>query len=79
MFVQGNNYSSNYTFFDITFKRWTGTDSKGNAWQSSADIDTALDRASITIAMVRWLITFRTLFKTHFYFSYWLRFWLLVI
>ena len=52
LYVQGNNYSNNYTYFEISFKKCSGTDSKGNSCQDDKDITKALNEASITIAIV---------------------------
>ena len=52
LIVLGNKFSENFTYFEINFKRWVGTDSKGNAWQTDTDINADLNKASLTIALV---------------------------
>ena len=48
----GNGYANNYTFFEISFDRWQGTDSYGNDCKSDSEIDDALNKAALTMAVV---------------------------
>ena len=40
------------TFFQLSFIKCSGTDSKGNVWKSESVINTALDTAALKVAMV---------------------------
>ena len=48
----GNKFSDSRNYFEMTFKRWSGTDSKGNVCKSTPEIDNALNNAGLAIAMV---------------------------
>ena len=52
LYVMGNSFADNYTFFELSITRWSGTDSKGNPWKSDAEIDTAIDSTYIQLAMI---------------------------
>ena len=49
--VLGNTFSDNFTYFEINFKRCVN-DSNFNNWKSNDDIDKALNKASLKIALV---------------------------
>ena len=48
----GNSFADNFTFFELSITRWSGTDSKGNPWKSDAEINTAIDSTYIQLAMI---------------------------
>ena len=48
----GNNYADNFTYFEVSFKRWQGEDSKGNDCKSDSQIDEALNKASLAMAVI---------------------------
>ena len=52
LYVMGNGFAENYTFFELLITRWSGTDSKGNPWKSDAEIDKAIDSTSIQLGMI---------------------------
>ena len=75
--VLENLFSDNFTYFEINFKRWVGTDSKGNAWKSDKAINTALNKANLTIALVNTYYDFedfsnpvKTYFDDKFYYEF---------
>ena len=77
MYLLGNNYSDNFTYFEISFSRWVGQDSKGNDCQSDADINAALDKASLAMAVVNTYYDFddynspvKTYFDDQFYYDF---------
>ena len=49
--VLGNKFSENFTYFEINFKRCVN-DSNFNNWKSNDEINAALNKASLTIALV---------------------------
>ena len=77
MYLLGNNYSDNFTYFEISFSRWVGQDSKGNVCKSSTDIDNALNKASLAMAVVNTYYDFddyntpvKTYFDDQFYYDF---------
>ena len=52
LYVMGNSFADNYTYFELLIKRWSGTDSKGNPWKSNTEIDTAIDLTNIQLAVI---------------------------
>ena len=52
LYVLANTFADNYTYFEFTITRWSGTDSKGNLWKSDTEIDAAIDSSEIQFAMI---------------------------
>ena len=52
LYVMGNSFADNYTYFELLITRWSGTDSKGNPWKSDAEIDKVIDSTYIQLAMI---------------------------
>ena len=52
LYVMGNTFADNFTFFELLITRWSGTDSKGNHWKSDTEIDAAIDSTFIQFAMI---------------------------
>ena len=48
----GNKFSDSLTYFELKFRRCSGTDSKGNVCKSDSVIDTELNKATLAIAAV---------------------------
>ena len=48
----GNSFADNFTFFELSITRWSGTDSKGNPWKNDTEIDKAIDSTYIQLAMI---------------------------
>ena len=77
LYLLGNNFADNFTYFEISFSRWDGTDSKGNDCHSDEDIDAALDKASLSMAVVNTYYDFddysspvKTYFDDQFYYYF---------
>ena len=73
----GNNFSDNFTYFEISFSRWVGSDSKGNACKSNSDIDEALNNAALSMAVINTYYDFddynspvKTYFDDQFYYDF---------
>ena len=52
LYVLANSFADNFTYFEFTITRWSGTDSKGNPWKSDTEIDAAIDSSEIQLAMI---------------------------
>ena len=47
-----NKYADDMTYFQLSFAKFSGVDSKGNQWKSDSVINSALDMAVLKVAMV---------------------------
>ena len=47
LYVKGNNFDDNHAYFKLYIDIWVGTDSKGNACKSTAEIQAAIAYGTI--------------------------------
>ena len=73
----GNYFSDNQSYFEITFKKWSGTDSFGNTCHTDTEIIAALNKAALSMAMVNTYYDFddynepvKTYFDDQFYYDF---------
>ena len=52
MFYNIREYLCNRNYFELLFTRCSGTDSKGNIWKTTSQINSALNDAKLGIAVV---------------------------